>query len=251
MGEANMTICATPTTKIERAALGTPLFRSETLAARNLRVVGLEHTLDEPSSADRAKTNSPARIHGDSIAFGDFRILPGERLLLKNGSPVHVGARAFDVLVILAERPGQVVSRQEIEARAYPGLRVSEGALRFQIGVLRKALGEGRGRSHYIANVNGRGYCFAAPVIQSEANEPVVANSNNARRSNLSQEMDIHIATRSIRAAIENRSESRGVASEIAPTEHSDGPITVVFFLLGRRATLVLDNPPSVDGRAV
>jgi DNA-binding winged helix-turn-helix (wHTH) protein len=252
-GETLMTISAISTTTVGRASLGTTPFRSGSLAARNLRVVNPDHTAEDPAVCpERAKTHSWARIAGGSIAFGDFRIMPGERLLLKGGSPVHVGARAFDVLLILAERAGQVVSRQEIEARVYAGLRVSEGALRFQIGALRKALGEGRGQSRYIANVNGRGYCLAAPVVRSEENQPLVAaRPNNAPRLHPPKESSIFAAAQLIRAAVENRPESEVAVSANATPKSSDGQITVVFFLLGRRATLILDDPSSVDCRSV
>jgi DNA-binding winged helix-turn-helix (wHTH) protein len=231
----------------ERASPRTPLFRSRDAAGRDLLVIRPEDIAEQESPAlERPAANAPAFAQETSIAFGDFRLLPGKRLLLKNGAPVNVGARAFDVLVMLAERPGEVISRKEIEARAYPGLTVGEGALRFQIAALRKALGDGRNELRYIANVSGRGYCFAAPVVRSEHAPPTAsAGSNDNVPSALQHGIDFQGAVGSIRAAIANRSDLAGIVSAVAPVANFDEPITVVFSLLGRRATLILDNLPA------
>lgn len=231
---------------MERAPSRTPLFRSKDAAGQDLIVIRPEDIAEQARPAlERPEANASVSAQATSIAFGDFRLLPGKRLLLKNGSPVNVGARAFDVLVMLAERPGEVISRKEIEGRAYPGLTVGEGALRFQIAALRKALGDGRGGLRYIANISGRGYCFAAPVTRSEqAPSTTQAGSNDNVPSTPQHGSDFQGAVGSIRAAIAKRSDLAGIVSAVAPVANFDEPITVVFSLLGRRATLILDNLP-------
>jgi predicted ATPase/DNA-binding winged helix-turn-helix (wHTH) protein len=99
----------------------------------------------------------------ESFAFGAFRLHPTKRLLETNGVPVKVGSRALDVLILLVEREGQVVSKKELMARAWPDITVDESSLRVHIAGLRKALGEGRG-VEYIKNIPARGYCFVAPA---------------------------------------------------------------------------------------
>lgn len=99
------------------------------------------------------------------VSFGPFRLYPTERRLEKAGSPVALGSRAFDLLAALAERPGEVISKRELIARAWPGLTVDESNLRVHIAGLRKALGEGEGGARYIANVPVRGYSFIAPIV--------------------------------------------------------------------------------------
>jgi DNA-binding winged helix-turn-helix (wHTH) protein len=230
---------------MERPSPQTPLFRSRDAAGRDLVVIRPEVAEQERSAQERPEANAPS-AQETSIAFGDFRLLPGKRLLLKSGVPVNVGARAFDVLVMLAERPGEVISRKEIEARAYPGLTVGEGALRFQIAALRKALGDGRDELRYIANVSGRGYCFAAPVVRSEQASPPSSSGSNDNVSSARQHgIDFQGAVGSIRAAIANRADLAGIVSAVAPVANFDESITVVFSLLGRRATLILDNLPA------
>lgn len=99
-----------------------------------------------------------------AISFGPFRLFPRSRLLEKEGSPLHIGGRALDILVVLSERPGEVVDKRELVKRVWSSVNVDEGSLRFHISALRKALGDGGEGARYVVNVPGRGYCFAAPV---------------------------------------------------------------------------------------
>lgn len=84
-----------------------------------------------------------------------FELQVRERRLFADGEAVHLGSRALDVLVVLVERAGQVVSRRELIDRVWPEVAVEENNLNVQISGLRKALG-----SQMIATVPGRGYCF-------------------------------------------------------------------------------------------
>ena len=106
---------------------------------------------------------------GDVISFGPYRLVPEERLLLRDGETVDVGSRVLDVLIALVEAAGEVVSQRDLIARAWPGVVVGDGSLRVTIANLRKALGDGEDGVRYIANVTGRGYCFVAHVDRSPA----------------------------------------------------------------------------------
>lgn len=103
----------------------------------------------------------------DVISFGPYRLIPAERLLLKDQEAVDVGDRALDILVALAEGAGEVLSQKKLIARAWPNVVVGEGSLRVTIAGLRKTLGDGQGGVRYISNVAGRGYCFVAPIERS------------------------------------------------------------------------------------
>jgi predicted ATPase/DNA-binding winged helix-turn-helix (wHTH) protein len=109
------------------------------------------------------------------ISFGSFHLLPTERLLLTDGNPVAIGSRAFDLLCALVERPGEVLGKEELMARVWPGIFVDEANLRVQIASLRRALGDDRAGRRYVAAVPGRGYSFVMPVGRSAALEPVPA----------------------------------------------------------------------------
>jgi predicted ATPase/DNA-binding winged helix-turn-helix (wHTH) protein len=104
------------------------------------------------------------------ISFGPFRVSKARRKLERNGEPLQIGSRAFDILTRLLEHPGQIVSHRDLLEAAWPGTNVEDGSLRFQMTALRKVLGDGE--TKYIVSVSGRGYCFAAPVAQSEEREP-------------------------------------------------------------------------------
>jgi predicted ATPase/DNA-binding winged helix-turn-helix (wHTH) protein len=103
----------------------------------------------------------------DVISFGPYRLIPAERLLLKEGEVVNLGSRALDILVALAETAGDVISQSELIARAWPNLAVGEGSLRVTIAGLRKTLSDGQDGVRYISNVTGRGYCFVAQIERS------------------------------------------------------------------------------------
>jgi predicted ATPase len=77
---------------------------------------------------------------------------------------VPLGSRASEILILLVERAGEVVSRDDIFARVWPGVFVDESNLRVHISGLRKALGEHQAGQRYIINLPGRGYSFVAPL---------------------------------------------------------------------------------------
>ena len=106
-----------------------------------------------------------------AIAFGPFRLFPKSRLIEKDGAALHLGGRALDILIFLAERAGEVVDKRELMRRVWADVNVDEGSLRFHITTLRKALGEAGEGSRYVVNVPGRGYCFAAPLLQAAPSE--------------------------------------------------------------------------------
>ncbi|WP_049974724.1 winged helix-turn-helix domain-containing protein [Azospirillum sp. B4] len=106
------------------------------------------------------------------ITFGPFRLVPGRKVLLDGDAPLRLGSRALDILVVLVERAGQVVAKDELVANVWPDTYVDDANLRVNIAALRKALGEGREGARYIANVPGRGYCFVAPVTRVEVGAP-------------------------------------------------------------------------------
>ena len=96
-----------------------------------------------------------------AIDFGRFRVLPHRRELLADNRPVELGGRAFDVLMVLIEARGAVVSKETLMERVWPGRIVDENNLPAQITALRRAFGADR---DLIRTVPGRGYQFAGEV---------------------------------------------------------------------------------------
>jgi predicted ATPase/DNA-binding winged helix-turn-helix (wHTH) protein len=105
-------------------------------------------------------------LHGEEEAFefGPFCLIPAQKLLLEGNKKVILGSRAFDLLVALVRRAGEVVGKNELFSQAWPGLTVEEGNLRVHINGLRKALGDGEDGRRFILNSPGRGYSFVSPV---------------------------------------------------------------------------------------
>ena len=116
--------------------------------------------------------NRAAVSADQAISFGPFRLVPSQQLLLEDGKPVRLGSRALDILIALAERPNELVSKDELIARVWPDTFVEEGNLRVHIATLRRALGDGQAGRRYVANIPGRGYRFVAPVSLSAEQEP-------------------------------------------------------------------------------
>lgn len=102
-----------------------------------------------------------------AIAFGPFVLDRERRLLARDGVAVGVTPKAFDLLVILVERGGAVMSKDELMTALWPDTAVEESNLAFQISTLRKALGAEGAR--FIATLPGRGYQFVAPLQRVES----------------------------------------------------------------------------------
>jgi predicted ATPase/DNA-binding winged helix-turn-helix (wHTH) protein len=105
------------------------------------------------------------------LRFGSFELRPLERVLSRDGQPIALGDRALDLLLILIERPGELVTKEELIARAWPRRVVEEVNLRINIAALRRALGDGRSGIRYIVNVIGNGYSFVGEVSLGSALE--------------------------------------------------------------------------------
>ena len=120
-------------------------------------------------------SSDPAqRQHTDeAVRFGPFVLHPSRRALLLGDSPVQLGSRALDILCLLIERSGQLVSKDEIFEKVWPATHIVEGNLRVHMAGLRKALGDGRHGHRYIITVPNRGYEFVAPFQRECVDVPV------------------------------------------------------------------------------
>jgi predicted ATPase len=101
-------------------------------------------------------TPLPATPLPASVCFGRFELRPREGRLLEAGQPVALGGRAFDLLTALVARAGELVSRNELIERVWPGRIVEENNLSVQVNALRKAIG-----GEWLKTVPGRGYRLA------------------------------------------------------------------------------------------
>jgi predicted ATPase/DNA-binding winged helix-turn-helix (wHTH) protein len=109
----------------------------------------------------------PADDAGLSVLrFGRYRLFPNERALFEEDKPVRIGGRALEILTALLERPGQLVSQDELMERVWPKVFVQPSNLTVQIAALRRALKDGQDGARWIVNTVGRGYTFGGPVVR-------------------------------------------------------------------------------------
>lgn len=113
---------------------------------------------------------SPRRPAQTWLAFGPFRLCPSQRLLLGGGRPLRLGSRAFDILIALIERAGDVVDKQHLIARVWPRRIIEDANIRVQVNALRRVLQDDQIANRYICTIPGRGYCFVAPVANIRLN---------------------------------------------------------------------------------
>jgi predicted ATPase len=71
----------------------------------------------------------------------------------------------LDILTCLADRPGEVIAKQDLMDHVWSGVTVEEGSLRVHVAAIRKALCDGQFGNRYIANIKGRGYSFVGTVV--------------------------------------------------------------------------------------
>src|SRR6185369_14066410 len=98
------------------------------------------------------------------FSFAEFELDGERRDLLKGGEPVALNSKTLDLLLALVERRGEVLTKDELLERVWPGQFVEEGNLSVHISGLRKALGEKKKDHNFIVTVPGRGYSFIAAL---------------------------------------------------------------------------------------
>jgi len=97
-----------------------------------------------------------------TFSFAEFELDTVKRLLLKSGQPVTIKPKAFDLLTVLVEKRGQVLSKDELLETVWENQFVEENNLSVHIFALRKIFGEKKGEHQFIVTVPGKGYKFVA-----------------------------------------------------------------------------------------
>jgi TolB-like protein/Tfp pilus assembly protein PilF len=149
------------------------------LAKKQQKVFGITQTAQNPALESEAgvRPREDGRIEVPTAAgiflFDEFRLDRGDGGLFRRDERgefvrVSIGARALDVLEVLIERAGALVSKDAIMAAVWPHMAVENANLTIQISALRRVLDQGRPEGSCIRTVAAQGYRFVAPVIRVE-----------------------------------------------------------------------------------
>jgi DNA-binding winged helix-turn-helix (wHTH) protein/TolB-like protein/Tfp pilus assembly protein PilF len=124
---------------------------------------------------------------GSFYEYGPFRLDPAEHRLTREGSPVSLAPKAFELLLVLVQNPGRLLTKQQIMEALWPGSFVEEANLTVSISLLRKALGEKEGNLRYIETVPKKGYRFIASVREVEGPDPSPPEEGHSRETQIAQ----------------------------------------------------------------
>jgi eukaryotic-like serine/threonine-protein kinase len=116
--------------------------------------------------ASPGDSTRPRPSRAPKVAFGPFEFDPASFELRKHGYKVKLSGQPGQVLDALAQRPGEVVTREDLQSRLWPGLSAGdfEHGVNSAINKLRQTLGDAANEPRYIETLPGRGYRFIAPL---------------------------------------------------------------------------------------
>ena len=125
----------------------------------------------EPTTSERLDLSSGRYVH-----FGPFRIDQQRQEVTRNGSRLKLQGKVYQVLVTLLEKPGEVVTREELRVRLWPAdTHVNYDAnVNTTVNKLRQALGDSTEKPLYIETIPRKGYCLLA--LPEVSNKPGDAN---------------------------------------------------------------------------
>ena len=119
---------------------------------------------------------------GKKYLLGDYRLEPDKRLLSRDGQPVHLTSKPFQVLLCLIEHRDRVVSRAELLDRFWDGKDVYDDTLRKCVGAIRKALDDHSENPRFIRTCYSEGYRYIGPVEEQTAHgEPSIIEIERTR----------------------------------------------------------------------
>ena len=133
---------------------------------------------------------SPSQRAQEVYEFGPFRVDPGKETLRRDGEPVSLTPKTFQILLVLIRNNKEVVTKDDLMKMVWPDTFVEEANLSRNIFMLRRALGETAQDHRYIVTVPGRGYRLAENVrLVPEQEVTIVAASHSSVQINV-QETD-------------------------------------------------------------
>src|SRR5213595_3661697 len=130
---------------------------------------------EDPAVSERTLLSS-----GRYVSFGPFRIDQQRQEVLRNGSRLKLQGKVYQVLVTLLEKPGEVVTREELRTRLWPAdTHVNYDAnVNTTVNKLRQALGDSSDKPLYIETIPRKGYCLLVqPEVSDKPAHPLFSQS--------------------------------------------------------------------------
>ena len=124
--------------------------------------------------------------------YGPFRLEPDEHRLTREGTPVSLPPKAFDLLVFLVQNQGSLVTKDQIMQAVWPESFVEESNLTVSISLLRKVLGEKAADLQYIETVPKKGYRFIASVKEVKSPEGVPIRPEGQGKETEAQQLQLN-----------------------------------------------------------
>jgi DNA-binding winged helix-turn-helix (wHTH) protein/TolB-like protein len=170
--------------------------------------------------------------------FGEFRLDPAKRLLWHADESVLLMPKAFEVLLVLVRRHGQVVTKDELMMSVWRDTVVEENSLNVQVSALRKAFGERPHEHRFIVTVPGVGYEFVAEVQEVCADAKEAALQEKV--ISLGEPHHLEIACEVRGKALETDKASRSLTPLAAPIFRRALDPTILICVLGCGALALL-----------
>jgi len=136
---------------------------------------------DEPTTSERVLLSS-----GRYVLFGPFRIDQQRQEVTRNGSRLKLQGKVYQVLLTLLEKPGEVVTREELRMRLWPAdTHVNYDAnVNTTVNKLRQALGDSSDQPLYIETIPRKGYCLLVqPEVSDKSPHSQLAHSQSSADS--------------------------------------------------------------------
>ncbi|MEO8435635.1 MAG: winged helix-turn-helix domain-containing protein [Pyrinomonadaceae bacterium] len=121
--------------------------------------------------------------------FHDFELDSLKRQLLRQGQPVTLQPKAFDLLLVLVENSGRLLTKDDLLNLVWPDQIVEESNLTVHMSALRKALGENKGEHRFVVTEPGRGYRFVADVQSGGADTDILIETHTTSRVVVEEEL--------------------------------------------------------------
>jgi DNA-binding winged helix-turn-helix (wHTH) protein/TolB-like protein len=202
--------------------------------------------LTHGNSPENFLNGSMAIQPGDQYQFGPFVLNSADRALLREGQPVALRPKAFDLLLILVARPNKLVRKEELMDALWPGVAVEENNLDKTISTLRRALAGGGNGVSYIETVPKHGYRFVpdGKIANGNGTEPERVFEPENRESLVVEEVLEHGPQAGVGAAelIENGAEAHLVSRSVTDKDALKATATIArdaTRLLSRRNVII------------